>query len=133
LPVNEKKWPVEVDCLKQIVAYCANKKVPLIIVNMPLTQRNLNILPAAFKQEYDKTIKSICSPKAGDTNLVYLDLRNDKRFVLTDFRDTVHMRSTGGKKLADMLAPIVVSKLSGQSDKDAGNTKFASRQSGSLN
>jgi hypothetical protein len=129
LPINTKKWPLEVSCLKQIIALCDLKKVPLIVVNMPLTERNLDILPASFRSQYENTIRVNCTPRKGSTNLVFLDLRQDKRFELNDFRDTVHMRSTGGKKLADLLAPIVVAKLSGQADKGSSstNTKFASK------
>jgi len=127
LPINKKKWPVEVDCLKQIIAYCQDKKIPLVIVNMPLTQRNLAVLPQDFRDQYEKTIKSICTPKPGDTNLSFIDLRNDTRFALSDFRDTVHMRSSGGTKLADLIAPVVVSQISRNNGEEAVNTRFASK------
>jgi len=127
LPINKKKWPVEVGCLKQIIAYCGAKKIPLVIVNMPLTERNLAVLPDNFKQEYEKTIKAVCTPGKNDTNLAFIDLRNDDRFEINDFRDTVHMRSTGGKKLADLIAPIVVAKVAGESAGGQGGAKFASK------
>ncbi len=119
LPINTRKWPVEVGCLEKIVTFCRTKKVPLIVVNMPLTERNLKILPADFRALYEKTIAGICNPARADNNLTYVNLRNDKRFVLNDFRDTAHMRSTGGKKLADLLAPVVIDKLIGGKHKDA--------------
>jgi len=129
LPVNEKKWPVELDNLKQLIAYCAEKKVPLIVVNMPLTERNLAVLPDDFKTLYEKSVREICNQAERENDcFAYVDLRNDKRFELSDFRDTVHMRSTGGKKLADLLAPIVIEKVAAHSAPEAG-AKFAGKPS----
>jgi hypothetical protein len=126
LPVNEKKWPVEVGCLKQIIAYCHDKKLPLVIVNMPLTERNLSVLPQDFRNKYEETIKSICGTHQ-DSNLTFIDLRQDGRFLPGDFRDTVHMRSTGGKKLADMIAPIVVAKMARGEGQGNVQAQFASK------
>lgn len=126
LPINRKKWSAEAACLRQIVGYCASRKIPLVVVNMPLTERNLNILPADFKAEYEQTIKAILKPEPGNSSLVFVDLRTDKRFVQNDFRDTVHMRSTGGAKLVDLIGPIVAAKLSAP-DPGAANMRFAAK------
>jgi hypothetical protein len=129
LPLNKKKWPVELANLKSIVAFCRSKNVPLVVVNMPLTERNLKILPADFRAVYEKTVADVCSPTAKGSNIAYVNLRHDQQFQLQDFRDTAHMRSTGGKKLADLLAPVVVSKIEEAADKDAdkGNTRVAAK------
>ena|GEM_PF-628573 len=130
LPINKKKWPVELDNFKQLLAYCAEKKVPLIVVNMPLSERNLAVLPADFRAEYEKSVADICREAQRDNdNFAYVDLRNDKRFELSDFRDTVHMRSTGGKKLADLLAPLVIEKIAAQNKYGTG-AKFAGKPTG---
>jgi hypothetical protein len=135
LPINNAKWPVEVGCLKQIITYCKTKQIPLVLVNMPLTERNLAVLPDDFRVRYEKTIGTVCADAKAESNstLSFVDLRNDRRFVVTDFRDTCHMRSVGGKKLAEIIAPILKDKLPGKINADAGsNAKFASKSS-SLN
>ncbi len=129
LPINVKKWPVEVDCLKQIVAFCQARHLPLVIVNMPLTQRNLDVLPADFRRRYEDTVAAICRPavEAPGSCVSFVDLRNDNRFVVDDFRDTVHMRSVGGKKLAQIIAPALIEKLQRDRQSTAGGAKFAAR------
>jgi hypothetical protein len=129
LPINTKKWPVEVDCLKQLVAYCQARQLPLVVVNMPLTERNLDVLPVDFRQRYESTVAAILTPavKAPGSCVSFIDLRHDNRFVVDDFRDTVHMRSVGGKKLAQIIAPILIDKLQAGKLPTAGGAKFAAR------
>ncbi|MBS1989168.1 MAG: hypothetical protein JSS83_01550 [Cyanobacteria bacterium SZAS LIN-3] len=127
LPVNRKKWSVELGCFKDLIAFCGEKKIPLIIVNMPLTERNLAVLPDDFKNEYESTVGKICrDAERQNPRFGYVDLRHDNRFELSDFRDTVHMRSPGGKKLADLLGPIVAEKIAAPSDA-ADAAKFAGK------
>ena len=118
--------------MKSIIAFCRSKSVPLIVVNMPLTERNLKILPANFLALYEKTITDICSTAARDGSLAFINLRHSDHFVLSDFRDTAHMRSTGGKKLADILAPIVIGKLTAEGTRVAGkaNARVAAKSGG---
>lgn len=92
--------------LKLTIAELKERKTQVLIVNMPLTEANKKLMP---KGSYEKYLRFINSLK--QENLVsVLDLNNGS-FEQSDFMDTAHMNSRGGKKLLSTLAEEI-NKLS---------------------
>jgi hypothetical protein len=90
--------------LKKLVDLCKQEGICLIVFNMPLTKENLAIMPPESYANYLATVKQVVG-QAGDT---FVDLNQDPRFDHSDFYDTAHMNSRGGKKLLDILANLNV-------------------------
>ncbi len=84
----------------KLVAFCKEEKIKLVILNMPLTKDNMNLMPEGSYQRYMNLLKA--EAKGYDFPLV--DLNGNPVFAQSDFYDTAHMNSTGGKKLLDILA-----------------------------
>lgn len=105
LPLDMDRFALEKKSLEELVQFCAEQNTPLVLVSMPLTKRNLDLLPPKFMCEYFKMINSLDlkSPHG-----VLLNLTASKDFIAPeDFVDTVHLRSTGGKKFARFVAEAV--------------------------
>jgi hypothetical protein len=99
LPIDSDRWKHEIDSLKSLTQYCRDKKIPLLIVTMPITQRNQKLLPPDFLSAHTKAVSEIATSSSSR----FLDLMADPRFTQSDFSDTVHLRSTGGIKLARII------------------------------
>ncbi len=84
----------------KLVALCKLEKIKLIILNMPLTKENMTLMPAGSYERYI----SLLNVEAKQYGFPLIDLNKNPQFIRSDFYDTAHMNSTGGKKLLDILA-----------------------------
>jgi len=100
LPIDSDRWKLEMESLRSFTQFCNEEKIPLLVVTMPITARNRNLLPPAFLAEHMKAVNEI----AISSSTKFLNLMADERFVPSDFSDTVHLRSDGSKKLAKIIS-----------------------------
>ncbi len=101
LPIDWQRWKLESDALGQIVEFCQQRKVPLLIVAMPLTSSNRDLLPADFVGKHQSMLAQLFNNNKDSA--VLLDLFASDQFNVEDYMDTVHLRSCGGMKLAKMI------------------------------
>lgn len=100
LPIDSDRWKLEMESLKSFTQFCSEQKIPLLIVTMPITARNQKLLPADFLATHMKAVNEIATSSSSK----FLNLMDDPRFIQSDFSDTVHLRSTGGIKLAKIIS-----------------------------
>ncbi len=100
LPLDAERWKQEMESFSQFTHFCREQNIPLLIVAMPLTERNLNLLPQDFLTKHIELITEI----AQDPPTIFLNLMADTRFTPADFSDTVHLRSDGSIKLAKLIS-----------------------------
>lgn len=104
LPIDRDRLSLEKKSLEELVQLCKTKETPLVLISMPLTQRNLNLLPSEFRKEYFDFISSLnLQPPYGKL----INITESPLFERDDFVDTVHLRSSGGKKVAELVAQEV--------------------------
>jgi hypothetical protein len=96
---SKKLFAAEAVFLDKTLALMAKDDTRVLIVNMPLTAANMALMPAGYYQRYMDTLHSTCA----NYQCSILDLNDGKSFALSDFRDTAHMNSSGGKKLLDAI------------------------------
>jgi len=84
----------------KLLTLCKHENIKLIIVNMPLTPENKDLMPPESYQRYMNVLKT----ESNNYNFPLLDLNKCPQFIHSDFYDTAHMNSAGGKKLLDLLA-----------------------------
>jgi hypothetical protein len=105
LPIDWKRWKLESEALEQIVEFCKSRETPLLVVAMPLSKSNRDLLPANFVIEHrrmlNQTVKGYASK---NERVVFLDLFDSEQFTINDYMDTVHLRSCGGIKLAEDIS-----------------------------
>lgn len=98
LPIDWQRWKLESNALGQILQFCQKRKVPLLIVAMPLTSSNRDILPSDFISKHQSMLERLFNNN--QDSAVLLDLFASDLFNIADYMDTVHLRSSGGIKLA---------------------------------
>ncbi len=104
---NPAVFDAQLYFLKQLSLKCKEKKSKLVIVNMPITEVNMALLPRQHYQNYMTSLQDF-SKTFGVT---FIDMNDHKTFPKSDFRDGVHMNARGGMKFIELLAP----KIAGES------------------
>jgi len=97
---NEALFAIEKEYLNKILNQLRAQGVEVLLVNMPLTPANMQLMPAGT---YDKYMK-LLAQDAAKYGCGLLDLNDGKTFVTANFKDPVHMNGSGGKVLLDQIA-----------------------------
>jgi hypothetical protein len=102
-------------CLQEL---CKEKKVRLVVVNMPISPDTAKVVPAKPMQEFRDFLHK--GEQEGGYDLI--DLWADRHFSDSDYIDGVHLNVTGMRKFSDMLVqelqarfPAVLDQLAVQS------------------
>jgi hypothetical protein len=99
---NPEMFKIQTIFLEKLVDLCKREKMQLIIVNMPLTKENVDMMPTGSYSHYLAVLKETAQKGA----LPFVDLNQREIFAHSDFYDTAHMNSSGGKKLLNQLAQL---------------------------
>jgi hypothetical protein len=84
----------------KLLTLCKHENIKLLIVNMPLTRENRILMPSGSYERYMNLLET----ESNNYDFPLLDLNKCPQFIHSDFYDTAHMNSAGGKKLLDILA-----------------------------
>ncbi len=85
--------------LERLLKSANDADVPIVIVNMPITGRNRQLLDPALKSLFENGVKDVCT-KYG---VKFMDFDANKEFKLADHSDSVHLNLTGGQKFYQKL------------------------------
>ena len=96
-------YDVQMRYMQEFLSYLKQENCRVLVLGMPLTANNREILDGKFWQRYLQDIEKTC--RKNDSR--FLNLIADPRFDNSDFCDTVHLNAAGGKKLADIVAETV--------------------------
>jgi len=102
---NEKQFECQVAFLHRFLADAQAENIRVLVVNMPLTQANIKLMPTGYYEKYLAVTASACTEYGAN----WLDLNRRGGFPADDFRDTAHMNSAGGKRLLDSIAAAMLS------------------------
>lgn len=99
LPANVDRFEKEKASFQKMLDTCKKKGIRMIVVNMPITNENKEIIPRKLFERYQK---EVCTMPAqyGDE---MLDLDGSGAFQLSDFYDSAHVNAHGGKKVQDLM------------------------------
>lgn len=96
---NEVQFERQKSFLKAFLKLTKDRGINTVLVNMPLTDDNMKLMPPGLYDRYMQSVLALA--KANGTPLI--DLRNGDRFADEYFYDTVHLNARGGDKLAGRL------------------------------
>ena len=96
---NHKLFEEQRSYLSDMMNICDKRHMKLIVVNMPVTAGNVNLMPPGFYEQYLRTVTTM-SFGHGDT---FLDLNNPSVFTDDCFMDSVHLNGKGGVKFFEKL------------------------------
>ncbi len=97
---QEKQFKEQVSYLERLLALCKDRGIKIILVNMPLTRDNINVMPAGFYARYSQTMQHLCREYQGQ----FLDLNSEEDFPKKYFADSVHLNSAGGMRFFEVLS-----------------------------
>ncbi|MBX9939146.1 MAG: DUF1574 domain-containing protein [Candidatus Obscuribacterales bacterium] len=96
---RETQFAEQLGYLEKLLKLAKENNVEVILVNMPLTESNMNLMPSGFYQNYYSRVENLA--KVNGANL--LDLNDHKLFPIEYFGDGVHMNTRGGKRFFEVL------------------------------
>ncbi|MBC7996350.1 MAG: hypothetical protein IAF58_00295 [Leptolyngbya sp.] len=99
--IAEKDHSLQTSFLSRTLKTMRERGIKIVLVNMPLTQRNLNLLPPGFYQQYRNEIAE--AAKMPGVKLV--DIGDSPDFTDNDYWDTTHLNHSGGHKLLKHIVP----------------------------
>lgn len=86
--------------LGRLAALCHDNDVQLVLLNMPLTKKNVELLGDARYAQYLARVGAF----ARQHDMPFLDLNDLDRYSIEDFHDLVHLNGYGARKFFDQMA-----------------------------
>jgi hypothetical protein len=88
LPVSEPRLNGQLAYFEELLRYTRERDIQLLVVNMPLSQDNMKIMPDRFYQSYLKRTAALCLKHGVE----FSDLNNGKWRDNQNFVDSVHLK-----------------------------------------
>ncbi len=101
--IGDADLNVQLDCLDKLMALSRQRKINMVLINMPLPQRNRDLLPAGFYERYRKELQS----HANNAGIKLIDLGTSNEFNEDDYWDSAHLNHVGGHKLLKHILPVI--------------------------
>lgn len=97
--VDRHTFDTQLYFLGKIASLCKKERVELVLVNMPITKENINVLGATTYLDYVSTLKQ----KAFAKGYTFFDLNYFYLYNTDIYCDYVHLNAFGGAKFVDSL------------------------------
>ena len=97
--VNQKQFRGQLQYLERMLKVATQRHIKVILVNMPLTEINVALMPAGFYADYMDKVRTVAQKE----NAQLLDMNDPKTFPKKYFTDTVHLNVPGGKHFIEVL------------------------------
>jgi hypothetical protein len=98
---EDRSLAVQTGFLGRLLQLCHERDIKVVVINMPLSRDNRNLLPSGFYSRFRSDIAKI----AARPGVKFIDLGDANEFVSGDFWDTCHLEHGGGYKLLNHLLP----------------------------
>lgn len=113
---NDEVLSQQLKRFNEALALCDKNHVKVVVVNMPLTSYNRELIKKPLYDRYMREATAIAEKNGAP----FIDMDKDDLFTLTDFYDSTHLNETGGKKLFVAVAEKIA-KLTSTVATQAGN------------
>jgi hypothetical protein len=120
-PIKPKTFNSQVSYLQKFLERQRNLGVKVLLVNMPLTEKNMALLPATTYNQYLSTLKRLANTYGANV----VDFNHDSHFLVSDFFDTAHLNGLGSEKLLSLISNCLETILP--------NYKLAAKETSSPN
>jgi hypothetical protein len=91
--------------LQKLLARCQERGIKVVLVNMPLTDINRDLLPPGFYNDVFRPRVREIAKETGQAE--FIDLGDAREFNYVDYWDTSHLNNLGGHKLLRYIVPAV--------------------------
>lgn len=94
---------VQMGFLKRLLQVAHERGIKVVLVNMPLSDVNRDLLPPGFYKRFRGELAAI----ANQPGVKFLDIGDSPDFGRMDFWDTAHLGPPGGRKVLAHLLPVL--------------------------
>lgn len=98
--LNWDTFTAQMAFLSDLMSTARERKIQVVLVAMPITTRNRNLLSDSTWDAYRHSLRVLARAKGA----AFLDLQASPVFNDKDFGDTVHLHSGGGLKALNLVA-----------------------------
>lgn len=99
-PFKEKPYRTQVAYMEKFLSHCKQEGIQVILVNMPLLDQNLKLMPQGSYDLYKSTVQNLASKYDAQ----FLDMHDPQTFKQEMYCDTAHMNGKGGMKFFTLLS-----------------------------
>lgn len=103
-PPNVKLYNQHEHNFGEMIRLAHENGIPLVVVNMPITAPNRDLVDPTLRERYYKFLKDTTDKY----HVTYMDMDDHSMFSLTDFEDCSHLNGRGAKKFFTALAQNLV-------------------------
>jgi hypothetical protein len=102
---NPSIYPQQKKFFEEYLSYLKQQDIKVLVVGMPSLWPNRALLPDKFWSDFRQYVSSTTTAYGAS----FVDLTADERFDSKDYLDTVHLNSSGGKRLLDIVTDAISS------------------------
>ncbi len=100
---TSKDVDLQMGFLQKLLSICSQREIKVILVNMPLTDVNRELMPPGFYDQYTQRVARV----AENNGAQFIDLGYAPEFIHDDYWDTTHLHHNGGMKMLKYLLPVL--------------------------
>ncbi|CAN5674620.1 hypothetical protein BH10CYA1_BH10CYA1_55160 [soil metagenome] len=104
--VSKKTLSAQFEFLNRMLGHCHQQGIKVVLVSMPLTRENKELLPGDLYLYFNESLKNI----AAANHQKFLDA-NETQFNTDHFLDSVHLNAGGSRKFLNLIAPMIDSEI----------------------
>lgn len=129
---KELKWNTfldQMDFLSRTIDIAKERGTKFVLVSMPITELNRQLLSPTAQAAFKETVHVLAANKG----VTFIDLDGSNNYKLSDFEDTVHLHSGGGRKMLSAIAESLAQSSdirAALSQNSAGNGKNQAQSPG---
>lgn len=101
-PVKVARVEAQFDYFEELLHLCQERKVNLMVVNMPLSQDNMRAFPDGFYKQYLSRADQLCS----QYGVEFVDLNQGSWTSNSNYVDSVHLKPENSKAFMQKLAQL---------------------------
>ncbi|CAN5262521.1 hypothetical protein BH10CYA1_BH10CYA1_35960 [soil metagenome] len=99
-PIAPVQIETQLGYFQRLMQLCKERKIPLMVANMPLGEINRKVMAPGFYEKYLADTQKICR----EQSVPYVDLNVAPLASKENFLDTVHLNPTGSALLFSMMS-----------------------------
>jgi hypothetical protein len=105
-PPNYKLFAAHKQNFAEMMRFAHEKGIPLVIVNMPITEPNKALIDKNLLKTYDQFLAQTTQ----QYQIPYIDIEQSGGYQIADFSDSTHLGLQGGRRFFTQLADELVKK-----------------------
>ena len=102
-PVHPALLDIQFSFFSKVLRLCRENQIKLVVVNMPLSKTNRNLMPAGFYDDYIRRVQKCCA----ENNTQFLNVQTKEWDDDANYVDTVHISPASSRRFIDDLLKAI--------------------------